>query len=126
MRKSIDILSEIAENKNRISEYRKDLDDIAIAVEFLTHKKDKIDEDVRKYLLTYDMSQGDEWHGELENKAEGYQADIYNAVSLSQRDTLQSIDDLRYIMGQINERISEALNQVTMLEDELRIESVSM
>ncbi len=126
MRKSIDILSEIAENKNRISEYRKDLDDIAIAVEFLTHKKDKIDEDVRKYLLTYDMSQGDEWQGELENKAEGYQSDIYNAVSLSQRDTLQSIDDLRYIMGQINERISEALNQVTMLEDELRIESVSM
>lgn len=102
------------------------MDDIAIAVEFLTHKKAKIDEDVRKYLLTYDMSQGDEWQGELENKAEGYQSDIYNAVSLSQRDTLQSIDDLRYIMGQINERISEALNQVTMLEDELRIESVSM
>lgn len=118
-------LQEITETKNKIDEYRNDQIEIENAIDYISQKKNDIDTNVQEYLRSYDMTQGEEWEGELETKAEQYQFDVHSAVSICQSDTMQAIEDLRDIISHIDELIKEAVNKITILEEELELVEIS-
>ena len=76
MRNIAEIQREITEIQSKVQNYKIELIDIEDAIGYIIREKEAIESESLNNVRMYDMTQGNDWRGNLEKEAEHFQGAI--------------------------------------------------
>ncbi len=124
MRNIAEIQREITEIQSKVQNYKIELIDIEDAIGYIIREKEAIESESLNNVRMYDMTQGNDWRGNLEKEAEHFQGAIIDSLTVAQEECTQLVHDMHSIEQTIQKRIEESLEKISLLEAEMYIDEL--